>query len=101
MPSVISAAIGGLSPRGVLGTVGAQTDNLVLAPMDLAVGRKVTGILEGDAVPQQLIPLLIRLWQQGRFPFDKLIEVYPLSDIDEAECASRSGNVLKPVMLPG
>lgn len=99
VPAILNAAIGNLRPRGILGLVAAQAGDLTLAPTDLAVGRTLTGIFEGDAVPQQLIPLLIRLWQQGRFPFDKLIKTYPLNDINEAEKAANSGDVVKPVLL--
>ena len=59
------------------------------------------GIIEGDVVPQRFIPQMIALWQQGRFPFDRLIRKFPLSQIDEAERASLAGEVVKPVLLPG
>jgi aryl-alcohol dehydrogenase len=68
--------------------------------MDLAIGRTVTGILEGDAVPGILIPRLIELWRQGRFPFDRLIKKFPLDQINEAEQASLRGDVVKPVLIP-
>ena len=58
------------------------------------------GILEGDAVPQLFIPQLIQLWKQGRFPFDKLITTYPLSQINQAEAAAVSGTAVKPVLVP-
>jgi aryl-alcohol dehydrogenase len=79
VPTVISTAIQAVRPTGVCGLVAVQRGNLVLDPMALAVGRTVTGILEGNAVPQVLIPRLIALWRQGRFPFDRLIQTYPLS----------------------
>jgi aryl-alcohol dehydrogenase len=59
------------------------------------------GILEGDAVPQLFIPQLIQLWKQGRFPFDKLITTYPLSQINQADAAAASGTAVKPVLIPG
>ena len=46
-----------------------------------------------------LIPQLIQLWRQGRFPFDKLITTFPLQDINEAERASIDGAVVKPVLV--
>ena len=42
------------------------------------------GILGGDAAPRQLLPRLIRYWQQGRFPFERLIRFYPFEDIAAA-----------------
>lgn len=100
-PSVILGAVVALRPLGVCGLVGVRGGDLVLPPMTLELGRTVTGILEGDAVPQIFIPQLITLWQQGRFPFDRLIGKFPISKIDEAEAASLAGKVVKPVIVPG
>ncbi|MBS9376008.1 NAD(P)-dependent alcohol dehydrogenase [Rhodococcus sp. B50] len=100
IPSVITTAINALRPTGTCGLVGVQQGDLVLDPAALAVGRNVMGILEGDAVPQVLIPKLIALWASGRFPFDKLIKTFPLDHINEAEQATLNGDVVKPVLLP-
>jgi aryl-alcohol dehydrogenase len=99
-PQVISAAIASLRLTGVLGLVGIQQGDVVLGPMDLAAGRTVTGVVLGDAVHRQLVPQLIDLWRQGRFPFDRLITTYSLDDIDVAERAAREGTAVKPVLLP-
>ena len=100
-PAVIATAIGCLRPTGVCGLVGVQTGDVVLDPTLLAVGRTVIGILEGDAVPQRFLPQLITLWQQGRMPVDRLVQTFPLSEVNTAEQASLSGRVIKPVLLPG
>jgi len=57
-------------------------------------------IVQGDAVPQLFIPRPLAFWRQGRFPFDTLIETFPLEAINEAEQASLDGKVVKPVLLP-
>jgi aryl-alcohol dehydrogenase len=101
VPSVILSAIGSLRPTGTCGLVGVQTGPLTIDPGLLATGRNVMGILEGDAVPQVFIPQLIDLWRQGRFPFERLVERYPLDRIDEAEQSSLAGGVVKPVLVPG
>jgi len=98
VPSVIQGALLGLRMTGVLGMVGAQTADLVLDPTAL-LGKTATGIFEGSVVPQEFVPRLISLWQDGKFPFDRLIETFPLSAINEAEHASLSGKVIKPVLL--
>ncbi|MEW2502615.1 MULTISPECIES: NAD(P)-dependent alcohol dehydrogenase [unclassified Amycolatopsis] len=100
VPSVITTAIAVLRPTGTCGLVGVQQGDLVLDPTALAVGRNVMGILEGDAVPQVMIPRLIELWRQGRFPFDRLVETFPFEEINEAEQASLKGEVVKPVLVP-
>jgi aryl-alcohol dehydrogenase len=58
------------------------------------------GIGMGDAIPQKLIPELLDFWAQGRFPFDRLIRTYGLSEINEAEHDSHTGQVIKPVLIP-
>ena len=62
-------------------------------------GRSVRGIIEGDSVPRVFIPRLIDLYQQGRFPFDKLISTYPFTEINQAVEDVESGKVIKPVLL--
>jgi len=100
VPAAIAAAVGFLRPTGVCGLAGLSTNALVLPPGALAVGRTVTGIVEGDAVPQTFIPRLLRLWRQGRFPFDRLITMFGLDQINEAEKAAINGDIIKPVLLP-
>jgi aryl-alcohol dehydrogenase len=100
IPSVIAGAVTVLRPLGVCGLVGVRGADLVLPPLTLELGKTVMGIIEGDVVPQRFIPQMIVLWRQARFPFDRLVRKFPLAKIDEAERASLSGEVVKPVLLP-
>jgi aryl-alcohol dehydrogenase len=61
-------------------------------------GKRIVGILGGEGRSVQLIPGLIELWQQGRFPFDRLISTFPLEQINDAFAAAHEGGVLKPVL---
>jgi aryl-alcohol dehydrogenase len=99
VPTVIDTAIRALRPTGTCGLVGAQRGPVVLDPTALADGRTVTGILEGGAVPRVFIPTLLKLWRQGRFPFDQLIKTFPFDQINEAEQAAVGGKVVKPVLV--
>ena len=45
-----------------------------------------------------MIPALIELNREGRFPFERLITRFPLDQVNEAMEASHSGDVLKPVL---
>jgi aryl-alcohol dehydrogenase len=101
VPAVILTALSALRQTGVCALVGVQTAPLTIENNLLAAGRTVMGILEGDAVPQVFIPQLITLWRQGGFPFDKLVQTFPFDQIDRAEQASLSGDVVKPVLLLG
>jgi aryl-alcohol dehydrogenase len=64
-------------------------------------GKRVVGILGGEGRSMQLIPGLIDLWRQGRFPFERLITQFPLAEINEAFAAAHEGGVLKPVLTMG
>ena len=101
VPEVVAGAVDALRFTGTLGLVGAGSRELVLAPSALSGGKNIMGILEGDVVPHVFLPRLVALWKQGRFPVDRLVRTYPLSQIDEAERDAASGAVIKPVLLPG
>ena len=57
-------------------------------------GRTLRGVIQGDSVPQLLIPKLVELYQAGRFPFDRLVRYYEFEDINRAFDDTRSGVVL-------
>jgi aryl-alcohol dehydrogenase len=64
----------------------------------LAGGRKLQGIVGGDAAPQTFIPMLIDYYRQGRFPFDRLIRFYKFEDIATAFQDMQRGDTIKPVL---
>jgi aryl-alcohol dehydrogenase len=99
VPAVMTNALAGLRLGGVAGFVGIQVGDLVLDGAAL-IGKTAIGILEGNTDPHTFIPRMLELWQAGRFPFDRLIEEFPLAQINEAEEASLSGRVVKPVLRP-
>ncbi|MFD1126053.1 NAD(P)-dependent alcohol dehydrogenase [Lentilactobacillus raoultii] len=99
VPSVIKEAVNVLKPSGtcvLLGIAGDVTFNIQQEIM--GESKQVVGVIEGDAVPQLFIPKLIRYYQKGLFPFDKLIKFYDLNDINQAFDDSKNGNVIKPVV---
>ncbi len=61
-------------------------------------GKRVIGVLGGGGRSGQLIPALVELYEQGRFPFDKLVRYYELGDIEQALADSKSGEVVKPIL---
>lgn len=102
LPRVLRQAVDCLRLTGVCGIIGVAPlgTEVSLDINTLLFGRTVRGIIEGDSVPDIFIPQLVDLWKQGRFPFDRLIRKYPLSQIQEAAHASESGEVLKAVLVP-
>jgi aryl-alcohol dehydrogenase len=65
----------------------------------LAGGRQLRGVLGGDAHPAQFLPKLVDYWQQGRFPFDRLLTFYRFDEIARAFDDVHHGRVIKPVLL--
>ncbi|MEL7028444.1 MAG: NAD(P)-dependent alcohol dehydrogenase [Pseudomonadota bacterium] len=99
---VFRQAVDSLAMPGICGFVGAAGpgEEVAFDMARLMTGRRVVGIIEGEANPDVLIPHLIDLIQAGVFPLDRLIKRYPLSAINEAVAASSSGEVIKPVLEP-
>ncbi|MGW4791929.1 NAD(P)-dependent alcohol dehydrogenase [Nonomuraea sp. NPDC004297] len=61
-------------------------------------GKRIVGTLGGSGRSRPLITTLIELYQQGRFPFDRLVRFYDLADLETALEDSHRGEVLKPVL---
>ena len=61
-------------------------------------GKRVIGVLGGGGRSGQLIPALVELHQQGRFPFDRLVKYYEMDQIEQALEDSKSGKVIKPIL---
>jgi aryl-alcohol dehydrogenase len=96
---VITNGINSLLSNGIMGIVGVAAKPLEI-DMNYFVGKglQLRGIVEGDSVPDIFIPNLVRLYQQGKFPFDKLIKVYPFEQINQAAIDSEKGTTVKPVI---
>ena len=104
VPAVARQAVEILAVLGTCGLIGVPSPGTELAFdfHSVLFGRFVRGIIGGDARAQLFIPKLIDLWSQGRFPFDRLIKTYPLSEINEAVQDAESGKTIKPVIeMPG
>ena len=100
---VIGQALGVLRSPGICATVGLQgpKNEVTVDQGHLLMGRTLTGVIEGDADPHELIPRLVELWRSGRFPFEKLVTEYPLDAIAAALDDFRAGRVIKPILIPG
>ena len=90
-----------LAPRGELALVGAYVPGTQIGSDStflMSGGRVIRGVVEGSADPAQFIPELIDHYRAGRFPFDRLIELFDFADIADAIEAGESGRVIKPVV---
>jgi aryl-alcohol dehydrogenase len=100
-PELIARALRLLAPRGVLVLVGLGPAEATLDVRSLMLrGLQVRGCVEGDAEPSVLVPELVRRYQEGRLPLDRLVTTYPLDEFDRAVADQRAGLALKPVLLP-
>ena len=99
-PGVLRQAVDVLPRLGVCGLLGVVPPGTEVAlDMDLIMnGRTVRGILAGDSVSDLIIPRLLDLYSQGRFPFDRMITYYPFEDINQAVEDMVQGKVIKPVL---
>ncbi|WP_227816414.1 NAD(P)-dependent alcohol dehydrogenase [Nitrogeniibacter aestuarii] len=100
--AVIRSAVESLAPRGTCGMIGAAGPGaeVVLDEVHfLSGGRRLVGIVEGGSIPDQLIPKLITLNAEGRFPFERMVTFYPFADINTAISDSETGVCIKPVLL--
>ena len=94
--TVINQALEFLHPRGKISLLAvAADDHPMHAPTTY---QKVVESIAGDSNPQVFIPRLISLYNEGKFPFDRLITNYPVDKINTAVEDSLRGVFIKPVL---
>ena len=100
-PQVLAQAVYSTGPGGTCGLIGAPPFGAEVS-LDvnqmLALGRTLKGIVEGESVPDVFLPRLIALWQQGRFPVERIMTYYDFDEIDRAAHDAEDGRVIKPVL---
>ena len=102
VPAVLRQAVDCLAPRGTCGVIGAAAVGTeVSLDMSTILNRAVRGIIEGDSVPHSLLPRLIELWAQGKFPVERMMTFYDFDQIEEAARDAEDGRVVKPVLRMG
>lgn len=100
-PEILKSGVDALGTLGKIAVVGAPPlgVNAEFDVNDLLLGGKtIMGVVEGNCNSKTFIPELVKLYQQGRFPFDKLIKFYSLEEINQAALDSEKGITLKPVI---
>ena len=98
--SVINQAIEALAPLGTLALVGVGVPEVTIDVQKLiSRGGTLRGVIEGDAVPQTFIPLLLELHAAGRLPLERMIRTYAFEEIAAAAADAAAGSAIKPVLL--
>jgi aryl-alcohol dehydrogenase len=95
---MLTHAVAALAPMGQVGLVAGARPDTVIPAAELALGKSVRGIVQGDAVPQHFIPQLVQMYRSGHFPIDRLVHFYDFDDINTAFTDAGSGDVIKPVL---
>ncbi|HEX8517903.1 MAG TPA: NAD(P)-dependent alcohol dehydrogenase [Bacteroidia bacterium] len=99
---VINNTLASLAPVGEIALIGVATKPLQLETnIFLTKGYKIKFVNQGDSVPQEFIPKLIRMYMNGQFAFDKLIKTYPFEEINQAIEDSEKGKTIKSVLKIG
>jgi len=98
--NVLRQAADSVGMRGTVALIGGAPAgaSFSLDHMSTLWGKRVVGILGGEGRSRSLINTLITLNAQGRFPYDRLIEKFPLDRVNDALEASHRGDVIKPVL---
>ncbi|EHK15298.1 uncharacterized protein TRIVIDRAFT_38685 [Trichoderma virens Gv29-8] len=90
-----------LAHGGTLALVGVLPPDadIKINGLDVLIScKKIIGVIEGSSNPHELIPRLVELYKQGKFPVDKLSKVYPAEQLDQALSDLKTGKVIKPVL---
>lgn len=100
-PRVIRQAIETIGMLGLCCLVGTSeaAEEFSAHQQSTLWGKRIRGCMGGEARGQEFVPALLRLAEQGRFPFTELIEYLPFDDPEAALAASCGGEVVKPVLL--
>lgn len=99
-PEVLATALRCLAPLGTAALVGgapAGTESSI-DMTTLLNGRSLRGIIQGDAIPQLMLPELVKLYRMGRLPIERLVTFYDFADINQAADDMAAGKVIKPVL---
>ncbi|MEJ7159890.1 NAD(P)-dependent alcohol dehydrogenase [Staphylococcus caprae] len=101
VPDVILSALRSLAVKGECATVAVNDKEVSLNVTNDIMRNALTlkGVLEGDAMPQLLIPELVQFFKRGQYPMDKMVKFYQPDEIGQAFEDSRTGNTIKPIVV--
>ncbi|EEA21021.1 hypothetical protein TMatcc_001029 [Talaromyces marneffei ATCC 18224] len=100
-PQVLQDAVKALAHGGTLALVGVPppTGTIEVNALDLLVScKRIVGVIEGAANPKKILPHLINLFNEGKFPVRELTKIYPANQLDKAIEDLKSGTVVKVVL---
>ncbi|KAJ5349763.1 Polyketide synthase enoylreductase [Penicillium brevicompactum] len=98
---LLEAGVKALGHGGILSLVGVPRPGVTMNinPLDLMTGcKRIVGAIEGCCNPKVILPQLIDLYKQGKFPVDKLAKIYTPDTFEQAISDLHTGNVIKPII---
>ena len=101
LPQVLAQAVSSTAKGGTCVLLGAPplgTEVSLEVHEILGPARTLRGVIEGESVPEEFLPKLIDLWQQGRLPVEQIISLYDFDEINQAAYDAEDGRVVKPVL---
>ena len=102
LQSAITSVYNAMAAAGTIGLVGVpkpDKPNLEFGVLNMLLcGVNIKGICEGDAIPSEFIPVMVDLFMEGKFPFDKLCQTFDFKDINDAVAAQHKGSCIKAVL---
>lgn len=101
-PDVLREIATSMGHRGVLGLIGVPSNpsqglDVPLLSMN-SKGLTVMGICEGNSDRRGFIPKLMRLYLEGKFPFNKLVTPVPFAEIERGVRLQEQGDAVKVVL---
>ncbi len=98
----LKSSISAIGQGGDVGIVSYPNDgeNFPFNTKELFVKvASLHGIVQGFSVPRDFLPKLLTLYNDGRFPIERLVTTYDFSEINTALHDAHSGKAIKPVLL--
>lgn len=100
-PEVVGILLDAAAKKGIVVSVGvgklsAEVSTCIFNTVNS--GRTYVGSCMGNCYPQEFIPMMVKAWSDGKFPFTALIKEYPVQEMEKAAKEVLDGTVVKAVL---
>jgi aryl-alcohol dehydrogenase len=76
------------------------SQELGFPPFDMfGKGLRMQFVMAGSSNPREYLPTLVKWYETGQFPVDRLVTTFPFEEINTAWAESVAGRAIKPVLL--
>lgn len=65
----------------------------------MSSGKEILSSVEGDAIPQEFVPRMIKWHKEGKFPVERLVKYFKAADFSLALAGMKDGSAIKPVLV--